>query len=98
TILEQDARALIVDIEKRLEIGKLIRLAHFIRSFERQRDPISRSQLKHQLWFERAFDVEMQFGLRHPFDKALHTSSFFKDTPVHPILGVRAKVGLNGDY
>src|SRR5262249_58900771 len=66
---------LVIDIEEGLKIRKLIRFSHFIRSFERQSDPISRGKLKHQLWLERSLDVEMQLGLRHLFDKDLHCSS-----------------------
>jgi hypothetical protein len=59
----QHVRALIVDIEKVLQVREGVRRPHFLDALERNIDLVALPQLKHQLRLQRTLDVQMQLRL-----------------------------------
>ena len=59
---QQHAGACVVQVEKRLQIVEGIRCAHFLNRRIRQLDAVALGQREHQFGFERAFNVDVQFG------------------------------------
>src|SRR2546426_4944645 len=72
TIAAKHAAALVVNVEKGLEIGEFISLPDLLRRAKGKTDMVPRSKLKHQLRLERALDMQVQLGFGHAFDEALH--------------------------
>src|SRR5436190_3373414 len=72
TILKKHAASLVIDVEEGLQIGKCIGSPDFVRRIKRKIDPVPQRQLKHQLRLERALNMQVQLGLGHAFDEALH--------------------------
>src|SRR2546426_12268462 len=72
TIAEKHTAALVVYVQKRLEIGKFIRPPDLFRRSKRNTDVVPRGKVKHQLGLERPLEVQMQLGFGHAFDEALH--------------------------
>ena len=64
---DQDRHALIVDVEKILEVAEAVGLAQGVHGFIRQPDAVPARQRTHQLRLQAAFDVNMQFALGQPF-------------------------------
>jgi hypothetical protein len=64
-LVQQHARARIVDVEKRLQIPELVRGAQRFDRVIRKTDMVALGQRERELGFERAFDVQVQFGFRH---------------------------------
>src|SRR5438067_1455634 len=71
-VAQKHSAALVVNVEKRLEIGKFIRPTDLFRRPKGHIDVVPRGQFKHQLGFERPLDMQMQLGFGHAFDEALH--------------------------
>src|SRR5216683_3232423 len=65
-LLAQDGGALVVDVEKRLQIGELIRAAQRVDRWISKPLAVSLRDLEHQLRLERSLDVNVQLGLRNP--------------------------------
>jgi len=61
---QQHAGAGVVQIEERLQIVEGISGAHFLNRGVGQLDAVALGQREHQFGFERAFDVDVQFGFR----------------------------------
>ena len=64
-LLQQHARAGVVDVEKTLQIGERIGSAQRLDVRVRQRDAVALGERENQLGFERTFDVDVQLGLGH---------------------------------
>src|SRR5437667_4764447 len=64
-LLQKHARAFVVDVEKRLQIGEVVRSAKLIDGPITKRDSVAAGDLEHQLRLERAFDVAVQLRLRN---------------------------------
>ena len=63
--LLQHAGPRVVNIQKTLQIGERIGLAHRSHICMGQSHLVAPCQLKHQLGLQAALDVQMQFGLGH---------------------------------
>src|SRR5881392_3678159 len=72
TIMTKHAAPLVINVEEGLQIGKCIGFPDFVRRIKREMDPVPQRQLKHQLRLERALNMQVQLGLGHAFDEALH--------------------------
>ncbi len=70
--LDQHVGALVVNIEKRLQVGKLVRGAYFVGTGKRDFDLVAPRQLEHQLGFEAALDMQMQLDLGQCLDEGIH--------------------------
>ena len=66
---DQHAGASVIDIQKALQIAECIGGAQCIDIGVRQADAIALPERKDQLRLQRAFDVDVQFGLRHATQK-----------------------------
>ncbi|MCY1518135.1 hypothetical protein D9M68_528430 [compost metagenome] len=64
-LLEQHARAGVVDVEKALQVGEGVGAAQLFHAGIRDRDTVSLREREDQLGLERAFDVHVQLGLGH---------------------------------
>ena len=70
-LVEQHAHSGVVQIEKRLQVGKVIRGLQVIDGGIRQIDPVAPGDFEHQLGLETAFDMQVQFSLRQTTDKII---------------------------
>ena len=68
---EQHRHALIIDVEKVLQVAKLIGLAHRFDRVEAQLDTVPARQREHQLRLEASFNVDVQLAFRQPFDQRI---------------------------
>jgi len=59
-LLHQHRTRLVVDVQERLEVGKHIGTLDRLHIRVRQSDVVAAGEREHELWFERAFDVEVQ--------------------------------------
>src|SRR5438132_1587245 len=64
--------ALVINVEKRLQIRELIGSLDLVRRFVWKVDAVPQSKFKHQLRLERALDMQVQLCFRHALDKTLH--------------------------
>ena len=71
----QHAHALVVDGEERGEVVEVVRRPHLLDRRVRQLEAVAGGELELQLGLERALDVQVQLGLRHPLDEARHRAS-----------------------
>src|SRR5262249_40050330 len=78
-IMEQNTSSLVINIQKRLEVRKLVGSPDFRRRAKRKVNLVSGRKLKHQLRLKCALNVQVQLGLRHAFGKFLHRPSFQKE-------------------
>ena len=62
---DQHAGAGVVDVQKALQIGEGISAAQFLHAGIGKRHAVALGQRKDQFWLQRAFDVDVQFGLGH---------------------------------
>ena len=74
-IPKEHPAALVINVEKGLEVRKLIRFLHFLRRFEWKVDAVPGGKLKHQFRLECALNVKVQLGFRHAFDQIPHRLS-----------------------
>ena len=61
-LVPQHRRALIINIQKRLQVVKLVGGAHFFHALIRNGNVIALRDLKHQFGLESAFNVQVKFG------------------------------------
>jgi hypothetical protein len=66
---EQDARALVIDVQEVLQVGERVGGADLVHRLERQDHPVALGQLEHQLGLEAALDVHVQLGLGQAADE-----------------------------
>ena len=62
---QEHAGAGVVDVQKALQVSEGIGAAQVVHAGIGQREAIALRHLEDQLGLERAFDVDMQFGLGH---------------------------------
>jgi hypothetical protein len=62
--LLQDSGARVVDLQKRLQVGKLVRRQGFLDGGVRQGHPVALAEREHQVGLERALDVYVELRLR----------------------------------
>ena len=60
----QNVHALIVDVQKVLQVGEVVSRTHFLDRCERDIDPVAPGKRDHLLRLQAAFQVKMQFRLR----------------------------------
>jgi hypothetical protein len=75
----QYRHATVVDVEKILQVAKLIRAADGFNRIVGQLHVVALGQRKHQFRLEAAFDVNVQLAFGQPFDELfgiVHPSSF----------------------
>ena len=72
-LMQQNAGPGVVDVQKALQVGKGIGLPQGLYAGIGQRNIVALRQGKDQLGFERAFNVDMQFGLGHGPQQLLQT-------------------------
>ena len=68
---EQHRHALVIDVEKILQVAKLVGCAHRFDRVVGQLDAVAARQREHQLRLEAALDVDVQLALRQPFDQRI---------------------------
>ena len=68
--VQQDLRALIVDVQERLQVREGVGRTDIVDRPERQLEFVALGEREHQLRLERAFDVQVKFHLRQGLDKA----------------------------
>ena len=68
-LVEQDAHTRVVEIEKRLQVGEIIGRLQIAYRGIGQIDPVAPGDFEHQVGFQTAFDMQVQFGLRQAPDK-----------------------------
>lgn len=61
----------VVEVEKRLQIGKLVGGAHLVHRRTRQLDAVTLGEREHHFGLERTLDMQMQFGLGQAADKVV---------------------------
>jgi hypothetical protein len=64
-LAQQHAGAGVVDVQEGLQVGEGVSLAQVLDAAVRQGHAIALRQLEDQFGLQRAFDVDMQFGLGH---------------------------------
>ena len=69
-LVEEHARALVIDIEEILETVEIIGRAQALDRVVGQGDTVARRQGEHHFGLERAFDMDMQLGLGQSIDEA----------------------------
>ena len=79
--LDQHAAALVVEIEKRLEVGEVVGGGKIRRRAEVERHAVALGQREHHLGLERSFEMKMQLRLGHGPQKsvAIHAACSFAD-------------------
>ena len=65
----QDARALIVDVQEVLQVRERVGGADLLHGREGEGDPVASPELEHELRFEAALDMKVQFGLGQAGDE-----------------------------
>ena len=68
---DQHRHALIIDVEKILQVAKPVGLAHRVDRFVFQPHAVAARQRQHQLRLQAAFDVNVQLALGQPFDQGV---------------------------
>ncbi len=76
---DQDLRAGVIDVEEGLQVGELVCGANLIDTAIRNLYAVPLRELHHQLGLERAFDVQMKFGLGNLADECcrFHISTIY---------------------
>ena len=74
-LLQKHARTFVVDIEKRLQIGEVVRAANLVDRTMTKPDSVAAGNLEHQLRLERAFDVDVQLRFRDRANELFHVHS-----------------------
>ena len=67
----QHAGALVIDVEKVLQVGEAVGAPHLLDACERNVDAVALRQLEHQLGLEAALDMHVQLGLGQAGDEAV---------------------------
>ena len=80
----QDVRALIIDIEKVLQVRETVGRAHRLDAVERDRHPVALGQREHQLGLEAALDMHVQFGLGQARDEGVEIGHVTEASPSGP--------------
>ena len=68
----QSLRSGIIQVQERLQIFKFIGLSNFFHALVGQGNAVFIRQGQHHLRFQRAFDVQVQFGLREIANKRIN--------------------------
>ena len=78
---QQDAHALVVDLQKGRQIVEIVRGTHFLDGSVRQLDAVAPSETELQLRLEGSLHMDVELGLRHAFDESSHVGHDFKTPP-----------------
>ena len=63
-LVDQNVGALVVNIEERLQIRKLVGRTHFIRGRKGNRNLVTLGEVEHQFRLQRPFNVQVKFYFR----------------------------------
>src|SRR2546430_2721482 len=80
----QDPAASVIDVEERLQIAEDVGSADLVDGSVGKADPVPARQLEHQLWFERALDMEVQLRFGQRSGEAAEIAHHFPHHTVGP--------------
>ena len=100
-LFQQHAHALVVDIQKGLQILELVRRTHRLDRIEGNPSTVAAGDLEHEVRLEAAFDVDVQFRLRQSADEIIGgvhdcIAAVWPLTSRRPRLGCRINSGRSG--